>query len=235
MSQLYQESTRYTGKWAPPVSPARRDARILLCESQAMFRQGLKKLLEGEPGFRIIGEVASGYDAIRYALATRPDLIITEAHLYDLDGLTVAQAILQENLTAKVIILSDFLEMRHLEEAAEVGVKACIPKAAGVAELIEAIKRVLTGESLLDISLWANVAKGVMEVKASNTQAALTNKEKGILEQVASGYSNQEIALTLGMSEKTVRNRLSAIYGKLHVHNRTQAAVYAVKEGIAAP
>jgi two-component system, NarL family, response regulator LiaR len=234
MRQVYLEPTRYSGKWAPPVSSACRDVRILLCESQAMFRQGLKKLLEGEPGFRIIGEVASGYDAVRYALVTRPDLIIAEAHLYDLDGLSVARMILQENQAAKVIILSGFLEMWHLEEAAEVGVKAWIPKAAGVAELIDAIRCVLSGEALLDMSPWANLMKGVMDVKASGAQRELTDREKGILKQVAGGYSNQEIAFALGMSEKTVRNRLSVIYGKLHVHNRTQAAVYALKEGIAA-
>jgi two-component system, NarL family, response regulator LiaR len=132
-----------------------------------------------------------------------------------------------------VVILSDFLEMRHLNEAAEVGVKGCIPKAAGVAELIDTITHVLSREALLDLGLWANL-EGVMDVKANGAQRELTNREKGILEQVVGGYSNQEIAFALGMSEKTVRSRLSVIYGKLYVHNRTQAALYALKEGIAA-
>jgi DNA-binding NarL/FixJ family response regulator len=210
--------------------------RLLLCDDHAMFRQGLKGLLEIEDDVRVIGEAATGREAIRYALETRPDIIVMDIQMPELDGVRATQAILGEFPEAKVIILTMYRQDRYVFEAIKAGARGYMLKDADSSELIGAIRRVAEGETLLGAEMAASILdefKKVKEELPSETVSELTEREATILRLLAHGCSNQQIADKLGVSEKTVRNRLSEIFSKLRLNNRTQAALYALREGIA--
>ena len=212
--------------------------RILLCDDHAMFRQGLKSILETEDAFRVIGEAATGREAVRYALQTRPDVILMDIQMPELDGVAAAKAILAEEPDAKVIILTMYRQDTYVFEAIKVGARGYMLKDSDANDLIEAIHKVASGETLLNAEMAASILDEFKKVKQlpdhpEHKLSDLTEREADILRLLAQGASNQEIAEALKVSEKTVRNRLSEIFSKLRLNNRTQAALYALREGIA--
>ena len=213
--------------------------RILLCDDHALFRQGLKSILETEEAFRVIGEAATGREAVRYALQTRPDVILMDIQMPDLDGVAATKAILAEQPETKVIILTMYRQDTYVFEAIKVGARGYLLKDADANELVSAIKRVAEGETLLNAEMAASILSEFKKVKevvpehAEHRLSELTEREADILRLLAQGASNLQIAEALNVSEKTVRNRLSEIFSKLRLNNRTQAALYALREGIA--
>ena len=212
--------------------------RLLLCDDHAMFRQGLRSILETEEGFRVIGEAATGREAVRYALQTRPDVILMDIQMPELDGVAATKTILDEYPAAKVIILTMYRQDRYVFEAIKAGARGYMLKDADANDLISAIRRVAEGETLLNAEMAASILDEFSKVKEvpehpEHPISELTEREAAILRLLAQGASNQEIATDLNVSEKTVRNRLSEIFSKLRLNNRTQAALYALREGIA--
>lgn len=212
--------------------------RLLLCDDHAMLRQGLRSILETEDDFRVIGEASTGREAIRYALETRPDVILMDIQMPELDGVAATKAILAEQPDAKVIILTMYRQDRYVFEAVKVGARGYLLKDASAKELVDAIRRVAAGETLLNAEMAASILDefhtlGEMPTHPEHQLSELTEREEDILRLLAQGATNQEIATSLNVSEKTVRNRLSEIFSKLRLNNRTQAALYALREGIA--
>lgn len=210
--------------------------RTLIADDHSLFRQGLKAILESEPDIRVIGEAANGREAIRYAADTRPDVVLIDIQMPELDGVKATQSIMEINPDAKVIILTMFRQDSYVFEAVKAGARGYLLKDSSAADLIDAIRRVADGDTLLDPEMAANVLED-FKVKKENLPGEkhndLTDREAAILRLLAQGSSNQEIALKLNISEKTVRNRLSEIFAKLQLNNRTQAALYAIREGLA--
>lgn len=209
--------------------------RVLLADDHALFRQGLRSLLEAE-GFRIIGEAANGREALRYAAQTQPDVILMDIQMPELDGVGATRSILEVNPDARVIMITMYRQDRYVFEAVKAGARGYILKDADAATLIDAIRRVAAGEALLDADLAQSVLDDFREKRAglpSGRHSDLNDRETTILKLLAQGFSNQDIALRLDISEKTVRNRLSEIFNKLQLNNRTQAALYAIRQGIA--
>ena len=210
--------------------------RILLADDHALFREGLKSLLEAEPDFRVIGEAKNGREALRAALETDPDVILMDIQMPGLDGVEATKEILKENPEAKVVMLTMYRQDAYVFEAVKAGARGYLLKDASADELIDAIRRVHAGEVLLDAELAEQIIQDFhakeSEIPRAN-RADLTEREVQILRLLAQGATNQEIADELGISEKTVRNRLSEIFAKLHLNNRTQAALFAIKEGLA--
>lgn len=210
--------------------------RVLLADDHALFRQGLKSLLESEGDMRVIGEAANGREAIRYAAETHPDVILMDIQMPELDGVKATQNILEIDRSAKVIMITMYRQDRYVFEAFKAGARGYILKDADATTLLDAIKRVAAGEALLDSELAQSVLddfRDKREELLSGKHADLNERETTILKLLAQGFSNQDIALRLDISEKTVRNRLSEIFNKLQLNNRTQAALYAIREGIA--
>lgn len=214
--------------------------RILLCDDHQMFRQGLRSILETEPDLRVIGEAATGREAVRYALGTRPDVVVMDIQMPELDGVAATKEILAEMPEARVIVLTMYRQDTYVFEAIKVGARGYLLKDAGANDLIDAIKRVADGETLLNAELAASILAEFHKVKAEpppehpeHRLTELTEREAELLRLLAQGASNQEIAAALDVSEKTVRNRLSEIFSKLRLNNRTQAALYALRQGIA--
>uniref|UniRef100_A0A831U5F1 Response regulator transcription factor n=1 Tax=Thermus islandicus TaxID=540988 RepID=A0A831U5F1_9DEIN len=211
--------------------------RVLLADDHALFRQGLKSLLEAEGDFRVVGEAKDGWEALRHALEVRPDVILMDIQMPGLDGVQATQAILEEWPQARVIILTMYRQDAYVFEAVKAGARGYLLKDADAKALIEAIRRVHAGEVLLDAELAGRIIQDFRAKKEASAplNAELTEREVQILKLLAQGYTNLEIASELGLSEKTVRNRLSEIFQKLHLNNRTQAALYAIREGLAQP
>lgn len=209
--------------------------RVLLVDDHALFRQGLRSLLESE-GMRVIGEAANGREAVRYAADTHPDVILMDIQMPELDGVKATQSILEISPQAKVIMITMYRQDKYVFEAVKAGARGYILKDADAATLLDAITRVAAGEALLDAEMAQNVLddfRNKREELPSEKHTDLNERETMILKLLAQGFSNQDIALSLDISEKTVRNRLSEIFTKLQLNNRTQAALYAIREGIA--
>lgn len=209
--------------------------RILLADDHALFRQGLQSLLEAEGDFRVVGEAKDGWEALQHALEAKPDVILMDIQMPGLDGVQATQAILKEWPQAKVIILTMYRQDAYVFEAVKAGARGYLLKDTDASELIGAIRRVHAGEVLLDADLAGRIIQDFRAKKEASTplRAELSEREIQILKLVAQGYTNLEIAAELQLSEKTVRNRLSEIFQKLHLNNRTQAALYAIREGLA--
>lgn len=212
--------------------------RLLLCDDHAMFRQGVRSILETEEDFRIIGEASTGREAVRHALETKPDVILMDIQMPELDGVAATKAILAENPEARVIILTMYRQDRYVFEAIKVGARGYLLKDADANSLIGAIRRVHDGETLLNPEMAAEILNEFrksreLPLDPKHRLSELSERESEILRLLAQGQSNQEIAEALAISEKTVRNRLSEIFSKLRLNNRTQAALYALREGIA--
>lgn len=212
--------------------------RLLLCDDHAMFRQGLRSILETEDDVRIIGEASTGREAVRYALETKPDVVLMDIQMPDLDGVAATKAILAEDPDIRVIILTMYRQDRYVFEAIKVGARGYMLKDADAGDLISAIRRVAAGETLLNAEMAASILDEFrktdqLPAHPDHRIRELTDREEEILRHLAQGATNQEIAAALDVSEKTVRNRLSEIFSKLRLNNRTQAALYALREGIA--
>jgi two-component system, NarL family, response regulator LiaR len=210
--------------------------RILLADDHALFRQGLKSLLETEDDLRVIGEAQTGREAVRYAADTKPDVILMDIQMPELDGVKATQSILEINPNANVIILTMYRQDSYVFEAVKAGARGYLLKDVDSTDLIAAIHQIYEGGTLLDPEMAKNVLEDFRVKKESlpdENRGDLTEREAAILRLLAQGSSNQEIALKLNISEKTVRNRLSEIFAKLQLNNRTQAALYAIREGLA--
>jgi len=212
--------------------------RLLLCDDHAMFRQGLRSILETEDDVRIIGEASTGREAVRYALETKPDVVLMDIQMPELDGVAATKAILAEDPDIRVIILTMYRQDRYVFEAIKVGARGYMLKDADAGDLISAIRRVAAGETLLNAEMAASILDEFrktdqLPAHPNHRIRELTDREEEILRHLAQGATNQEIAAALDVSEKTVRNRLSEIFSKLRLNNRTQAALYALREGIA--
>jgi NarL family two-component system response regulator LiaR len=211
--------------------------RILLADDHALFRQGLRSLLEAEPDFKVMGEAKDGREALRHALEAHPDIILMDIQMPGLDGVQAAREILSEWPQARIIMLTMYRQDSYVFEAVKTGARGYLLKDTDAAALVEAIRQVYQGEVLLDAEIAENIIQD-FKTKAEASprlHAELAEREVQILRLVAQGYTNLEIANELQLSEKTVRNRLSEIFQKLHLNNRTQAALYALREGLAEP
>ncbi len=211
--------------------------KILIADDHTMVRQGLSQICEAEPDMQVVGQAADGQQAIRLAQSLEPDIVVMDINMPGQDGVEATKAITAENPRIGVIILTMYRQDQYVFEAIKAGARAYLLKDADSEELLRAIRAVAQGEALLDPSI---AGKMIEEFKRLQEDALLaqgltplTDREQDILRLVAQGYDNQEIAHQLHLSEKTVRNRLSVIFEKLHVNNRTQAALYALRRGLA--
>lgn len=210
----------------PPV-------RILLADDHRMFRQGLRELLERKTQFEVVGEASTGHEALVAVERLCPDIVLLDVQMPELDGVAVARQVAQRHPTIKVVMLTMYRQDQHLLEAIKVGVRGYLLKDADADELIAVLERVARGEAALDPALTDRVFDAVRRGDMGQTRAdALTEREREIVRLLAAGHDNRTIAGHLHLSEKTVGNRLSEIFQKLGVANRTQAVIAAVQRGV---
>lgn len=208
--------------------------RILIADDHAVVREGLRSLLNTEPGISVVGEAEDGYRALELAEALHPDVILLDMVMPHKSGLEVIEELRQSNPDVGILVLTSFADDDMLFPAIKAGALGYLLKNASPRRLLVAIHDVYRGEP----SLSSDVAKKLMlEMQRPSplppTEEPLTPRELEVLRLVAQGHANQEIAETLVIGEGTVRTHVSSILSKLHLANRTQAALYALREGLA--
>ncbi len=208
--------------------------RVLIADDHAIVRKGIRALLATEPGIDIIGEAQDGIQAISKANKLRPDVILMDLVMPELDGIVAIRHISTSQPETRILVLTSFATDDKIFLAIKAGALGYLLKDSGPQELVQAIYQVHRGES----SLHPLVARKLLQELAQphgqpSTPATLTDREVDVLKLVAQGQSNREIARSLKIREATVRTHVSNILGKLHLASRTQAALYALREGLA--
>jgi DNA-binding NarL/FixJ family response regulator len=239
-------TTLYTGPERRRGGPDRRDpdlrVKILLVDDHALFRLGMRNILEQEPDFEIVGEAADGRGAFDAAAAFGPDIVLLDLSIPAPGGIEATQRIKREVPSAAIIALAAAEDEDQLFEAIKAGAAAFILKDISPEDLVTVIRRVNNGEYLINDKVFARpavanrVLKEFRELAVYGQEAApifapLSPREVEILDNIAKGMTNKQVAYALSISEQTVKNHMSSILRKLSVNDRTQAVVYAMKQG----
>jgi len=210
------------------------DIRVLIVDDHAIVREGQRALIDTEPGMVVVGEAKDGFGAVEMADTLQPDVILLDLFMPRKDGIEAIEEIKGGNPDARILVLTSFTEDEKVYGAIKAGAIGYLLKDSLPQEILNAIRQVYQGE----ISMHPSIAKKlILELQHSSnlipTEEPLTAREVEILKLIAQGLSNQGIAEKLVISERTVRTHVTNILGKLHLANRTQAALYALREGLA--
>jgi NarL family two-component system response regulator LiaR len=204
--------------------------RILVIDDHPVVRAGLRAVLEAESDFEVVGEADSGMDALRLAHRLRPEIVLTDLLLPDLDGVAVTQRIRAQLPDTHVVVLTSSSDQdQWVVRAIRAGAISYVTKSSAVAELIQAIRRAAEGQ----VHLSPRAAARLMEEMRSPTRPiSMTEREREVLREMAVGRTNKEIARSLDIALTTVKSHVRAILNKLGVDSRTQAALQAVRSQI---
>ena len=212
-----------------------RHLRILLVDDHEVVRLGLKALIGRQPNFEVIGEAGTADEALEKARVHKPDVVVMDIRLPGKSGIEATREVNRILPETRVIVLTSFADDELLMDAIEAGASGYVLKQIGSDALLKALEAVAQGESLLDPALMNKVFARLREAarkERGEAFAGLTEQEVKILALVAEGLTNREIADRVYLSEKTVRNYVSAMLGKLGLAHRSQAAAYAVEHGL---
>jgi NarL family two-component system response regulator LiaR len=208
--------------------------RILIADDHAIVREGLRGLIRSEPGMEVVGEAKDGIETVLKAHALQPDVILVDLVMPRQGGIAAIAEIKAKNPEARILVLTSFAEDDKVFPAIKGGALGYLLKDSLPEELLEAIRDVYHGEP----SLHPTIARKLMQELSEPPDLPpavdpLTEREVDVLRLVAQGLSNEEIGEKLFIAERTVRTHVSNILGKLHLANRTQATLYALREGLA--
>ena len=208
--------------------------RVLVVDDHAVVREGLRALVDVEPGMEWVGEAADGVEAVQRARSLRPDVILMDLVMPRMGGIEAISEIKREDPDARILVLTSFDEDDKVFPAIKGGALGYLLKESSARDLLQAIRDVWRGEPTMHPSIARKLMRELQRPPALPlAEEPLTLREVEILRLVARGLSNQEIADELVLSERTVRTHVSNILSKLHLANRTQAALYALREGLA--
>jgi two-component system, NarL family, response regulator LiaR len=203
--------------------------RILIADDHEVVRQGLRVTLGVDPELEVVGEAADGAEAVRFAQRLRPDVVLMDLLMPELDGIAATQIIRRELPDTEVVALTSVLEDASVVGAVRAGAIGYLLKDTRGAELRRAIKAAAAGQVQLSPGAAARLMR---EVKAPERPEVLSERELDVLRLLARGLANKEISRDLAIAEKTVKTHVSSILGKLGVQSRTQAALYAGRVGV---
>lgn len=206
--------------------------RVLIADDHAMVRQGLRTFLELHDDLEVVGEAIDGEEALALAAQTMPDVILLDVQMPRRDGLGVLAELVKQHLPCKVVFLTSFLNPDVALQAVQAGASGFLTKDVDPNALAEAIRKVQQGEPQLHPEVTKRLIARATRGATPEPKDLLTERETEILRLIASGLSNREIGQKLFISEKTVKTHISSILDKLGLHDRTQAALYAVREKI---
>jgi NarL family two-component system response regulator LiaR len=207
--------------------------RLLIADDHTLVRAGLCALISTEPGMEVVGEAADGVEAVLKARSLRPDIILLDLVMPRQGGIEAIAEIKAEDPEARILVLTSFADDDKVFPAIKAGALGYLLKDSSPQQLLQAIRDVHRGESALDPAIARKLIRELNQPPdLPRTEEPLTAREAEVLRLVAQGLSNQEIAERMVVSERTVRTHVSNILSKLHLANRTQAALYAVREGL---
>ena len=207
---------------------------ILIVDDHTLFRTGVRKMLEAEEDMHVVGEAATGVEALEQARALMPDVILMDIKMPDLDGVQAARTLHREMPHVGIIFVTMFEDDEFIFQGLQAGGRGYILKDADPDTVLRAIRAVAHGESLLGSTVAQKVMRqfSALPGKQAPLVDDLTPREVEVLKLIAEGRSNSEIAGELIISEKTVKNHINNIFSKLHVYDRSQAMLYAIRKGL---
>lgn len=213
--------------------------KILIADDQELIRQSLSIILGSEPDFDVIDMAANGVEVVRSVRKNKPDVILMDIRMPEMDGVVCTQIIKENYPGIKIIILTTFDDDEYVFNALKNGASGYLLKGVSMKELAEAVRKVYEGTAMINENIASKVVKLFSKMAKSNITIMVDEKnsrdlketEWKIIALVGSGLSNKEIAANLNLSEGTVRNGLSAILSKLDLRDRTQLAIWAVQTG----
>ena len=210
--------------------------RILVVDDQNVVREGMAAILSLQPDMEVVGEAEDGLQAVQIARKMKPDVILLDMVMPHQDGLTTISKLKEISPAFRILVLSSFAESNRVYQAIKTGALGYLLKDTPRIELLKAIRDVARGQSSLNPSVALKVINEFNNHQKSEDRfnEHLTRREMETLRLIARGLSNQEIATILVVHERTVAKYVSSVLNKLHVTNRTQAALYAIREGITA-
>jgi two-component system, NarL family, response regulator LiaR len=206
--------------------------RVLLVDDHAVVREGLRAFLDLQDGIEVAGEAEDGRAALAEAARLRPDVILMDLVMPELDGIGAMRSLRDQLPTARVIVLTSFLDDDKLLPALRSGAAGYLLKNAPPQELARAVRAAHAGEALIDPVVAARLVESLTADGEPEPLDRLTPREREVLVLIGRGFPNKQIARELGVSEKTVKTHVGHVLAKLGVSDRTQAAVYAVRSGV---
>jgi len=215
------------------MSVVTKAVRVLVADDQTLFRTGLTSLLNEDERVEVVGQAVDGADAVKQAIRLKPDVILMDVKMPNVDGIEATRQIIEALPGAKVLILTTFETDSQVIQALKAGASGYVLKDSSASAIVSSIVAVLAGERVMASA----VANRVLEMLTGTTTPkefydGLTNREVEILKLLANGMANKQIAYKLKISEKTVRNHVSNTYEKLGIYDRSQAVLYAVRKGL---
>ncbi|MFD9560821.1 response regulator [Streptomyces sp. NPDC059994] len=218
---------------APAASPGA-PIRVFLLDDHEVVRRGLRDLLDAEPGIEVVGEASTAEQAMARGPALRPDVAVLDVRLPDGDGITVCRELRSRMPDLACLMLTSFDDEDALLDAIMAGAAGYVLKQIKGSDLVAAVRTVATGQSMLDPATTARLMRSLRDPEAAKPPederlAVLTDRERAVLELIGAGLTNRQIAAQLYLSEKTVKNHISRLLGKLGVERRVQAAVIAAQ------
>ena len=209
---------------------------LLITDDHAMVRQGIRMFLELQPDLMVLGEADSGENAVRMAAELAPDVVLMDLVMTGIGGVEATRLVKQASPHSQVIVLTSYHEDEYIFPALRAGALSYVLKDIGPDELADVVRKAARGESVLHPRVAARVVQELRGTRhgTPNLFTELSDRELDVLRLIADGLSNAEIATKLIISEKTVKGHVSNILGKLHMMDRTQAAVFAWQQGLVA-
>ena len=208
--------------------------RLMLVDDHKMLRQGLRRSLE-EEGFYVVGEAGDGDEAVRLVPAAKPDVILMDVSMPDMDGVEATRRILQSDPSKRIVMLTMHADKDLIDAAIKAGAVGYLTKDCSTDEVADAVRMAANGETALSPQLAKTMLTEVRKIDqtaAREEDRLVTKREEEVLQLIADGCSTPEVAQKLYISQKTVKNHLASIYEKLNARDRTQAVLLAVRMGI---
>jgi NarL family two-component system response regulator LiaR len=207
---------------------------VMIVDDHAVVRQGIRALLEAEGGFQVVGEAGSGGEAVLLAADLAPDIVLMDLVMPEMDGVTATRLLKERSPRSQVIVLTSYHEDEHIYPAIRAGALSYLLKSVGLEELVEAVRKGARGEATLHPHVAARLVQELHGASQETRQLydMLSEREREVLGLIANGLPNAQIAERLVISERTVKSHVNNILSKLQVADRTQAAIFAWREGI---
>lgn len=213
---------------------------IVIADDHAIFRDGLRKLLEAEGSFELIGEASDGIEAVEFVRRLAPDVLLLDLNMPRLGGLDALAEVIRAQPAVRTIILAASVDRREIVKALQLGARGIVVKSAATELLYKCIHAVFAGEVWVGRESVPGLVDALQHLDSTSTArpasiANLTDRERQIVAAIAGGASNRDVALTLSVSEQTIKNHLSRIFEKCGVSNRTELAVLAAENKTGRP